>query len=249
MIDSYKYLRDDYKENRLRGRIIIARLFQSFSTIFIELVLSRRVGIYKYIDNNFDLNDLITYAFEWTNSYMIWFVNNRIIYQTNKFFDQDGNSIEIIDENRAYLPFDYPFKLILSIESNKYLNYPDEQKNGPTNPTRNFLEIESVIVYGILDQITTTNYTQIIESEFDYTIISTVSILILIIITTMVFTIYILRRSLVKTRNARAQLQEEYEAQKKYYEDFIYDYNQRFRNSYLEIFSEEDEWLVIFVFE
>ena len=132
------------KEGKNRGFVEIARLNPEKGIVHISmLIASSRELHYKFNVNMFDSNEFQVYGIEWSTDYIMWFINDKIIFQANTNYNQQGNPmVGNINEYLAYLPFDHPFKLYVSLE------YDDQGGKRNISAKRPWLEIESIKIYG-----------------------------------------------------------------------------------------------------
>ena len=132
------------QEGKNRGFVEIARLNREKGMVHITiLVASSRELHYKFNVNMFDSNEFQVYGIEWSTDYIMWFINDKIIFQANRNYNQQGDPIVgSRNEYPAYLPFDHPFKLYVSLE------YDDQSSKRNVSAKRPWLEIESIKIYG-----------------------------------------------------------------------------------------------------
>ena len=93
----------------------------------------------KVTDEKLKSTDYQVYGIEWSDSFIQWFLNDRVVYQANRDYDYLGNRMRIFNE-KPCLPLDYPFKLIIDYEHNFGI---DQDQNDSCD-----IEIDYVKIYG-----------------------------------------------------------------------------------------------------
>ena len=124
------------------------------------------------------------YGIEWSESYLLLFMNDRVVMQANRIRDQAGDIVTSVHQP-YYLPFDHPFNLLLHMNVHKdYLGDGSEWNSSA-------LEIDYVRVFGdessefiqelrVINEVTTSSLPLIISMSL--VVVSIVVIVILIAI-------------------------------------------------------------------